>query len=82
MKEKDEKTSRDTDYAFCFQDTVQSTVLLSSPHRREGKFSQKIFIKFTLMVLTKNIFYESKQFFPCTILPLPLTTMTTVISRP
>lgn len=76
-KEKDEKMSRDTDYAFCFQDTVQSTVLLSSLHQREGKFSQKILIKFTLMVLTRSIFHETKQSFPCIIPLLPLTTMTT-----
>lgn len=30
MKEKYEKMSRGTEDAFCFQDTVQSTVLLST----------------------------------------------------
>lgn len=76
MKGKDEKMTRDSDDAFCFQDTYQSTVLLSSLPQREGKFSQKIFIKFALMVLTKSIFHENKQFFPCIISPLPLTLMT------
>lgn len=55
-KDKDEKMSRDTDYAFCFQDTVQSTVLLSSLHQREGKFSQKILHQIYTSGLDKEYF--------------------------
>lgn len=37
------------------------------------KFSQQSFITFTLVVLTKSIFLESKQSFPFIISPLPPT---------
>lgn len=75
--EKDERMSRGTDDAFCFQDTIQFAVSLSSLHQKFPldlrMFSQQSFSKFTLVVLTKSIFHESKQSFPFITSPLPAT---------